>query len=132
MLTTLERDGTESTVIASRSPGSDRVAVSPVDSSSSTRIGRASDCRSRREITRSASVTSASPSRYGRLAIALDHARGLERREQPRRGARVDADPARELVDAEALLAVAQLLEQRQRAGDGGDGPRTASASVAP
>ena len=52
-------------MIASRSPGSDSVAVSPVRSISSSRIGRASGWRSRRERTRSASVTSASPSRYG-------------------------------------------------------------------
>ncbi len=65
MLTTLDCDGTESTVIASRSPGTDSVAVSPVRSISSTSTGRASARRSRRASTRSASVTSPSPSRNG-------------------------------------------------------------------
>ena len=128
MLTTLERDGTESTVIASRSPGSDSVAVSPVCSISSTSTGRASARRSSRESTRSASVTSASPSRNGPWPSRCDHAGGLERREQPRGRARVDADPPRELVDAEALLAVAQLLEQRRARGR----PRRREAAARP
>jgi hypothetical protein len=35
----------------------------------------------------------------------------LERRQQARCGAGVDADPSRQLVDAERLLAVAQLFD---------------------
>ena len=131
MLTTLERDGTESTVIASRSPGSDSVAVSPVLSINSTSSGLASAWRSRRESTRSASVTSASPRRNGRVGtvfIALDHPGGLERRQQSRGGARVDADSPRELVDSEALLAVAQLA----RAAPARARPRTQDAVGCP
>ena len=65
MLTTLEPDGTKSTVIASPPLGTDSVAVSPVCSASRASNGRARWRTSSWPSTRSDSVTNRSPSRYG-------------------------------------------------------------------
>ncbi len=65
MLTTLEGEGTKSTVMASASPGTDSVAVSPVSATRRARSGRASARTSSEASTRSDSVTSFNPSRYG-------------------------------------------------------------------
>ena len=62
MLTTLDDDGTKSTVIASPPPGTDRVAVSPVSSTSHVSHGRARSRTSSWPSTRSDSATSFSPS----------------------------------------------------------------------
>ena len=51
--------------------------------------------------------------------VALDQAAGLERREQPRRARRVDADPPRQRVDARRSLG--ERVEQRHGAGHGAD-----------
>ncbi len=53
--------------------------------------------------------------------LALDQPAALERREQPRGGARVHADPPGQRVDAGRALG--QGVEQRERAGDGADRP---------
>ena len=79
MLTTLEGEGTKSTVIASSAPGSDSVAVSPVSATSRTSSGRARWRTSSWASTRSESATSFSPSRYGPAAGALDQPGLLQR-----------------------------------------------------
>jgi hypothetical protein len=63
MLTTLEGDGTKSTVIASLTPATDSVTVSPVCSTSHVSHGRARSRTSSCPSTRSASATSLKPSR---------------------------------------------------------------------
>ena len=54
--------------------------------------------------------------------VTGDIAVALERREQARRGAGVDADPPGELGDAEVGVARGELIEQRERTRDGADG----------
>ena len=63
MLTTLDGEGTKSTVIASSCPGTESVAVSPVLATSAASSGRASSRTSSWARTRSESVSSRSPSR---------------------------------------------------------------------
>ena len=63
MLTTLEAEGTKSTVIAWPSPGSESVAVSPVCSTSQASHGRARSRTSSCASTRSESATSFRPRR---------------------------------------------------------------------
>jgi hypothetical protein len=58
----------------------------------------------------------------GPARIALDEPASLERREEPRGGARVDAGASRELVDAEGGPACGERVEQRERASDRADG----------
>ena len=65
MLTTLDPDGTKSTVTASPPLGIESVAVSPVSDTRRSSSGRARWRTSSRPSTRSASATSRSPSRYG-------------------------------------------------------------------
>jgi hypothetical protein len=62
MLTTLEGDGTKSTVIASASPGTESVAVSPVSATRRASSGRARPRTSSEASTRSDSATSLRPS----------------------------------------------------------------------
>ncbi len=62
MLTTLEGEGTKSTVMASVSPGTDSVAVSPVSATSRASSGRATVRTSSEASTRSDNVTSRRPS----------------------------------------------------------------------
>ena len=63
MLTTLDGEGTKSTVIASPPPGTDRVAVSPVSCTSQVSHGRARSRTSSCSSTRSDSATSFRPRR---------------------------------------------------------------------
>ena len=86
----------------------------------------------------SARLTSRRPSRYGPSGVRSTQPALLERAEQPRGGAGVDRDPARQLVDPEAGRVLGQHVEDRERARHGADGPpgrrvasRLGSASIA-
>src|SRR5262249_26932108 len=59
------------------------------------------------------------------------HPARLQRREQARRGRGVHADAPRELVDAEPLAGAAELVEQRERPGDGRHGPAAGAFRIA-
>ena len=56
------------------------------------------------------------PQPVGPVRGALDQASVLERRQQPRRRARIDPDSPRQFVDPEAGVAARHLVEQRERA----------------
>ena len=101
MLTTLEGEGTKSTVIASARPGSDSVAVSPVSATRRASSGRASARTWSPASTRSDRVTSFKPSRKGPPSVRITRPASCKGGQQPRGRRGVDPDPPRQLVDAE-------------------------------
>ena len=130
MLTTLDSPGTKSTVTASSPSGTDSVAVSPVSSTSARSCGprEVAHVEPREHAVGERDEVQPEPVRPA-AGLALDQAAALERREQPRGAARVDADPPRQRVDARGPLG--QRVEQRERARDGADRPAAVVAHPA-
>ena len=115
MLTTLLRDGAESTVIASRvaRQGQRRRLAGPLHQLNEQRPGERLEVKPGEHPVGERHEREPEPVR-GLRVVALDEAERIERREQARRRARVDADPAGDLVDAESVLTVAQLVEDER------------------
>ena len=120
-LWTTEELWAKSTVTASCSPGTDRVAVSPVAAHELLQVRPREPAQV--EAPEDGVAELDQPQREpvaARLGHVLDVPRRGERREQARDRARVDAGAAGDLVRAE-LVAVGERVEHRERALDGGD-----------